>query len=133
LSLKSQATATNINRNILSLTKDTVDDSATVRVVTVVTLIYLPASFTTVRAAYPNHDQPAMDEANEFAGSPGDESVRLPIPIKLRFRLPDLSPILDIHLTSPATYFPDRRIMVFYDAKAEEAKGNRASIAGRNR
>jgi hypothetical protein len=50
LSLKSQATATNINRNILSLTKDTVDDSATVRVVTIVTLVYLPASFITVRA-----------------------------------------------------------------------------------
>jgi hypothetical protein len=33
---------------MLSLTKDTVDDSATVRVVTLVTLIYLPASFVTV-------------------------------------------------------------------------------------
>lgn len=45
LNLKSQATTVDINRNIWSLTKDTVDDSATVRVVTLVTLIYLPASF----------------------------------------------------------------------------------------
>jgi len=47
LNLKGQSTALSINRNIFSLTKDTVDDSATVRVVTVVTLIYLPASFVT--------------------------------------------------------------------------------------
>lgn len=50
LDLKSQSTALSINKNIFSLTKDTVDDSATVRVVTVVTLTYLPASFVTVSA-----------------------------------------------------------------------------------
>jgi hypothetical protein len=33
---------------MLLLTRDTVDDSATVRVVTLVTLIYLPASFVSV-------------------------------------------------------------------------------------
>ena len=48
LNLKSQSTAVKINRNIWSLTKDTVDDSATVRLVTIVTLIYLPASFVAV-------------------------------------------------------------------------------------
>lgn len=37
-----------INDNMLSLTKDTVDDSATVRVVTIVTLIFLPANFVAV-------------------------------------------------------------------------------------
>jgi len=42
---KNQAIARDINDNMLRLTKDTVDDSATVRVVTLVTLIYLPASF----------------------------------------------------------------------------------------
>ncbi|KAG9229025.1 hypothetical protein BJ875DRAFT_388208, partial [Amylocarpus encephaloides] len=45
LNLKNQATSVDINHNMLLLTKDTVDDSATVRVVTLVTLIYLPASF----------------------------------------------------------------------------------------
>jgi len=45
LNLESQSTAVKINRNIWSLTKDTVDDSATVRLVTIVTLLYLPASF----------------------------------------------------------------------------------------
>ncbi|CZR50160.1 uncharacterized protein PAC_00032 [Phialocephala subalpina] len=45
LNLKNQATVVEISNNMLSLTKDTVDDSATVRVITVVTLIYLPASF----------------------------------------------------------------------------------------
>jgi Mg2+ and Co2+ transporter CorA len=45
LNLKSQSTTVEINRNIWSLTKDTVDDSATVKLVTIVTLLYLPASF----------------------------------------------------------------------------------------
>ncbi|KAH7403386.1 hypothetical protein BKA64DRAFT_448559 [Cadophora sp. MPI-SDFR-AT-0126] len=45
LNLKNQSTSVDINHNMLLLTKDTVDDSATVRVVTLVTLIYLPASF----------------------------------------------------------------------------------------
>jgi hypothetical protein len=48
LSLKGQATNVEISRNIWSLTLDTVDDSVTVRVVTLVTLIYLPASFVSV-------------------------------------------------------------------------------------
>jgi len=42
---ENQATAVEINQGMLHLTQDTVDDSATVRVVTLVTLIYLPASF----------------------------------------------------------------------------------------
>jgi hypothetical protein len=33
---------------MLGLTRDTVEDSATVRVVTIVTLVYLPASFVSV-------------------------------------------------------------------------------------
>ncbi|KAF4634108.1 hypothetical protein G7Y89_g4004 [Cudoniella acicularis] len=45
LSLKNQDTSVEINGYMLALTKDTVDDSATVRVITIVTLIYLPASF----------------------------------------------------------------------------------------
>ncbi|KAF8246074.1 hypothetical protein K440DRAFT_685745 [Wilcoxina mikolae CBS 423.85] len=45
LDLKNQGTSAKINERILALTKETVDDSATVRVVTLVTLIYLPASF----------------------------------------------------------------------------------------
>lgn len=39
-----------ISRGIWSLTRDTVDDSATVRLVTIVTLVYLPASFVAVSA-----------------------------------------------------------------------------------
>lgn len=74
-----------------------------------------------------------MDEANELTGPPGDESVHLPIPIKPRCRLPGLQPILDIHHINPTTYFPDRWIMVLDGAKAEEAKGNQANIAGRSR
>jgi len=45
LGLKNQVTAASINDKMLDLTNDTVDDSATVKVVTVVTLIYLPSSF----------------------------------------------------------------------------------------
>ena len=37
-----------VNRHMLGLTKESVDDSATVRVVGVMTLIYLPATFVAV-------------------------------------------------------------------------------------
>jgi hypothetical protein len=39
---------TQSNDHLLTLTKDTVEDSATVRAITLVTLIYLPASFISV-------------------------------------------------------------------------------------
>lgn len=39
---------TQSNAHLLTLTKDTVEDSATVRAITLVTLIYLPASFISV-------------------------------------------------------------------------------------
>ncbi|KAL9073033.1 MAG: hypothetical protein Q9157_004890 [Trypethelium eluteriae] len=45
LSLKSHKTATAISQNVLSLTLESVDDSAVVRVVTLATLMYLPGSF----------------------------------------------------------------------------------------
>lgn len=45
LILKHQQESAKTNNYLVRLTKDTVDDSATVRVVTFVTLIYLPASF----------------------------------------------------------------------------------------
>ncbi|RMJ22397.1 hypothetical protein PHISP_06739 [Aspergillus sp. HF37] len=45
LGLKNQDTTVGINNKMLKLTNETFDDNATVRVVTLVTLIYLPASF----------------------------------------------------------------------------------------
>ncbi|KAF2089023.1 hypothetical protein K490DRAFT_64234 [Saccharata proteae CBS 121410] len=45
LAAKQQETSTEINKNVLKLTKDNVADNAVVRVVTLVTLLYLPASF----------------------------------------------------------------------------------------
>jgi hypothetical protein len=48
LILKHQRESAKTNNYLVHLTKDTVDDSATVRVVTFVTLIYLPASFIAV-------------------------------------------------------------------------------------
>ncbi|KAE8348041.1 hypothetical protein BDV28DRAFT_165344 [Aspergillus coremiiformis] len=45
LDLKAQTVANEINNQMLRLTSETFDDNATVRVVTLVTLIYLPASF----------------------------------------------------------------------------------------
>ncbi|KAE8147188.1 hypothetical protein BDV25DRAFT_143006 [Aspergillus avenaceus] len=45
LNLKNQAVANEINNRMLKLTNESFDDNATVRVVTLVTLIYLPASF----------------------------------------------------------------------------------------
>ncbi|KAH6682672.1 hypothetical protein B0J14DRAFT_673055 [Halenospora varia] len=45
LNLQNQDIAAEANGHLLTLTKDTVDDSATVRLVTFVTLIFLPATF----------------------------------------------------------------------------------------
>jgi hypothetical protein len=48
LNLRNRAISVDINHSMLSPTKDTVDGSATIRVVTLATLIYLPASFIAV-------------------------------------------------------------------------------------
>jgi hypothetical protein len=48
LNLRHQETGIGISQGVLSLTNETVDDSATVRVITFVTLLYLPASFVAV-------------------------------------------------------------------------------------
>lgn len=52
LNLKSQQIAQQQNTNILALTKSTVDDSATVRVMTAITLVYL--SCTVVAVSHPD-------------------------------------------------------------------------------
>jgi len=52
LILKHQRESAKTNGYLVHLTKDTVDDSATVRVVTLVTLIYLPASFIAVGSSF---------------------------------------------------------------------------------
>ncbi len=48
LNLQNQEISAESNGHLVTLTKDTVDDSATVRAVTFVTLIYLPATFISV-------------------------------------------------------------------------------------
>jgi len=48
LDIKNQEIASETNTHILHLTEDTVDDSSTVRVITLVTLVYLPSSFVAV-------------------------------------------------------------------------------------
>lgn len=45
LNIKNQRIAAEMNEHMLKLTEDTVDDSSTVRVVTLVTLVYLPSSY----------------------------------------------------------------------------------------
>ena len=48
LSMKAQITAERVNDHLLHLTEETVEYSATVRIITVVTLIYLPSTFIAV-------------------------------------------------------------------------------------
>ncbi len=48
LNLKHQLIAQNTNQNTLALTNAAVKDSATIRVITVVTLLYLPTTFVAV-------------------------------------------------------------------------------------
>lgn len=49
LDISSQADSRVISMRILNLTQDGADDNATVKVITVFTLVYLPASFMAVR------------------------------------------------------------------------------------
>jgi hypothetical protein len=49
LALDSQRLTNEINNQMLELTSQSFDENITVRVVTLVTLIYLPASFVSVR------------------------------------------------------------------------------------
>ncbi len=51
LNLKHQKIAQSISENTLALTNAAVKDSATIRVITVVTLLYLPASFVAVSSS----------------------------------------------------------------------------------
>jgi hypothetical protein len=51
LNLKSQQLAQQQNTNILALTKSTVDDSATVRVITAITLVYLSCTVVAVSSS----------------------------------------------------------------------------------
>ena len=48
LNLRNQATGLEISGGVLKLTNETVDDSATVRVITFVTLLYMPPTFIAV-------------------------------------------------------------------------------------
>jgi Mg2+ and Co2+ transporter CorA len=48
LELKNQKELAKINNNLLSLQRESVDDNETVKVITVLTLIYLPGSFVAV-------------------------------------------------------------------------------------
>ncbi|KAF2136180.1 uncharacterized protein K452DRAFT_322602 [Aplosporella prunicola CBS 121167] len=53
LDLRNQAMADKTNSHMLQLTREGVDDNATVRVITVFTLIYLPATFIAVFESSP--------------------------------------------------------------------------------
>jgi hypothetical protein len=49
---KGQLTARDISKNLLSLTKKSVSDNATVLVVTLITLIYLPTQLVAVSISF---------------------------------------------------------------------------------
>ena len=68
LILKHQQESAKTNNYLVHLTKDTVDDSATVRVVTFVTLVYLPASFIAVCFSIPVVQEKADDPRQTIFG-----------------------------------------------------------------
>ena len=51
---KSQGLTASISNSLLDLTRRSVDDNATVRIVTVITLIYLPTQFVAVSSSRRN-------------------------------------------------------------------------------
>ena len=105
---------------MLLLTRDTVDDSATVRVVTLVTLIYLPASFVSVRISGLRLNQLDV-RANGIAVAPGNELVRIS-----KFRrdwVPNFQTILDLHCINSPFDNTDGWIMVLYCAYTTSEQG----------
>lgn len=50
---QTQNAASLLNQSLLNMTKNTVDDSATIKVITIVSLIYLPGSFVAVNTPLP--------------------------------------------------------------------------------
>ncbi|KAF2761010.1 hypothetical protein EJ05DRAFT_497581 [Pseudovirgaria hyperparasitica] len=64
---RSQVASSDMNKSMYSLTRKSVDDSATVRVITVFTLIYLPASFIAT-----------VLETNLFKFQDDSEALRIP-------------------------------------------------------
>jgi hypothetical protein len=80
LNLQNQDISVEINNHLLTLTKDTVDDSATVRTITLVTLTYLPASFMTVctNATYILGRKNSFDDSNAlYKGTFWNEPLQL--------------------------------------------------------
>ena len=55
LELQNQGNSHKIRTHMLQLTRESVDDNVTVRVITVCTLIYLPASFMAVSSSFERH------------------------------------------------------------------------------
>ena len=51
IDIKNQEDSARVNQHLADLTRETVDDSANVRVITIVTLFYVPASFIGVSTA----------------------------------------------------------------------------------
>lgn len=51
IDIKNQEDSAKVNQHLFDLTRETVDDSANVRVITIVTLFYVPASFIGVSTA----------------------------------------------------------------------------------
>jgi hypothetical protein len=99
---------------MLLLTRDTVDDSATVRVVTLVTMLYLPASFVSVSIFEFKFQDRWADEVevifrDEFVCVSGSR----------RSRLPDIEAILGLHSSYYSFDNLDRRGMVLHCSQAE--------------
>jgi hypothetical protein len=131
LTLKNQATSVDINHNMLLLTRDTVDDSATVRVVTLVTMLYLPASFVSVSLWKFKFDDHLADELEVILRN---ESIC--ISGSRRSRFPDIKAVLGLY----SSHYPldnlDSGVVVLHCSQAEAdestAETNRATTAAWN-
>jgi hypothetical protein len=114
LTSKNQATSVDINHNMLLLTRDTVDDSATVRVVTLVTMLYLPASFVSVSLLKSKFDNNRADELEVILRN---ESVC--ISGGRRFRFPGIKAVLGLC----SSHYPldnlDSGVVVLHRSQAE--------------
>jgi hypothetical protein len=98
LNLRNQEISVKSNRHLVTLTKDTVDDSATVRAVTFVTLIYLPATFISVSSHIMFH-RLLLTNSRTFTDILCEGTSRVkPLQFPIQYlQLPNLASILDLH------------------------------------
>ena len=110
LNLRDQATGVDISRGVLKLTTEIVSDSTTVRVITFVTLVFMPATFIAVSRA-PFSPLSVRSVVLTFLDGARYQSIHL-FSIGVGCGLPSFAQILDIRRSGRSTHASNHRMLV---------------------